>query len=38
MAFNISTFKTRSLSALVFVIIMLTGLVWDQWSFYCCLR
>ena len=34
MAFNWSTFKTRSLTALVFVVIMLTGLLWNHWSFF----
>ncbi|MBK6828775.1 MAG: phosphatidate cytidylyltransferase [Chitinophagaceae bacterium] len=34
MAFNWSTFKTRSLTALVFVLIMLTGLLWNHWSFF----
>lgn len=33
MAFNFTTFKTRTLSAVVFVCVMLTGLVWNQWSF-----
>ena len=33
MAFNWQTFKTRTLTAAVFVIVMLTGLVWNQWSF-----
>lgn len=34
MAFNWSTFKTRALTALVFVAVMLTGLLWNQWSFF----
>ena len=34
MAFKASNFKVRALSAIVFVIIMLTGLVWNQWSFF----
>ena len=34
MAFNWSTFKTRSLTALVFVVIMLAGLLINQWSFF----
>jgi len=34
MAFNLSTFKVRALSALVFVIIMIAGLVWNTWSFF----
>ena len=33
MAFNWQTFKTRTLTAAVFVIVMLTGLVSNQWSF-----
>lgn len=34
MAFNLATFKTRALTAVVFVVIMLTGLLWNQWSFF----
>lgn len=34
MALNIATFKTRTLSALIFVVIMLAGLLWNQWSFF----
>jgi len=34
MALNVATFKTRALSALIFVVIMLTGLLWNQWSFF----
>ncbi len=33
MPLNLQTFKTRALSAIVFVIIMLAGLGWNQWSF-----
>lgn len=33
MAFNLATFKTRALTAVVFVIVMLGGLLWNQWSF-----
>ncbi len=33
MAFNFQTFKTRSLTALLFVVVMLTGLLWNFWSF-----
>jgi len=33
MAFDSKTFKTRALTAFVFVIIMLAGLLWNQWSF-----
>ena len=34
MAFNIQTFKTRALTAIVFVVIMLLGLLVNQWSFF----
>lgn len=34
MSMNWTTFRTRSLTALVFVVIMLTGLLWNQWSFF----
>jgi phosphatidate cytidylyltransferase len=33
MALNLAVFKTRTLTAAVFVIVMLTGLLWNQWSF-----
>jgi len=33
LALNIQTFKTRALTALLFVIVMLTGLLWNFWSF-----
>ncbi len=33
MAINIDTLKTRALTALIFVAIMLTGLLWNRWSF-----
>ncbi len=33
MAFNVQTFKTRSLSAVFFVIIMLAGLLVNHWTF-----
>lgn len=33
MAFNWQTFRTRALTALLFVIIMLIGLLWNKWSF-----
>jgi phosphatidate cytidylyltransferase len=33
MAFNLQTFKTRALTAIVFAIVMVTGLLWNQWSF-----
>jgi phosphatidate cytidylyltransferase len=34
MPFNWQTFKTRALSAVVFVIVMLVGLIWNHWSFF----
>ena len=33
MALNIQTLKIRSLTAIVFVAVMLVGLLWNQWSF-----
>ena len=33
MAFNFQTFRTRALTAVVFVLVMLFGLLWSQWSF-----
>jgi len=33
MAFDSKTFRTRTLTAIVFVIVMLAGLLWDRWSF-----
>src|SRR5687767_14393915 len=33
MALNFATFKTRALTAIVFVIVMLGGLLWNVWSF-----
>jgi phosphatidate cytidylyltransferase len=33
MAFNWQTFRTRTLTAAVFVAVMLVGLLWNQWSF-----
>ncbi len=33
MAFNFQTFKKRAVTAIVFVIVMLCGLLWNQWSF-----
>jgi len=33
MAFNIQTFKTRALTALIFVAVMLAGLLYNHWSF-----
>lgn len=34
MAFNWQTFKTRALTAVVFVVMMLVGLLWNRWSFF----
>jgi len=34
MAFNQQTFKTRSLTAIVFVVVMMAGVLWNQWSFF----
>lgn len=34
MAFNWKTFRTRSLTAAVFVIVMMAGLLWNEWSFF----
>lgn len=34
MAFNLQTFKTRTLTAMVFVAIMLAGLLINQWTFF----
>lgn len=34
MALNVKTFKTRSLTAVVFVVVMLTGLLWNHWAFF----
>lgn len=34
MAFNLKTFQTRTLSAIVFAAVMLTGLLWNHWSFF----
>ncbi|MFP5040706.1 phosphatidate cytidylyltransferase [Parasediminibacterium sp. JCM 36343] len=34
MALNIQVFKTRALTALIFVAVMLAGLLWNQWSFF----
>jgi phosphatidate cytidylyltransferase len=33
MAFNRQTFRTRTLTAVIFVAIMLAGLLWNPWSF-----
>lgn len=34
MAFNWQTFRTRTLTALVFVVVMAVGLLWSPWSFF----
>lgn len=34
MALNLATFKTRTLTAIVFAVVMITGLFWNQWSFF----
>jgi len=34
MAFNFQVFKTRALTAIVFVVVMLAGLLYNQWSFF----
>jgi phosphatidate cytidylyltransferase len=33
MPFNVAIFKTRALSAIVFALIMLAGLLWNKWGF-----
>ena len=33
MAFNWKTFRTRTLTAIIFAAVMLTGLLWNEWSF-----
>ena len=33
MAFDTQTFRTRTLTAIVFAVIMLAGLLWNKWSF-----
>ncbi|HTR31153.1 MAG TPA: phosphatidate cytidylyltransferase [Puia sp.] len=34
MALNPSVFRTRTLTAAIFVVVMLTGLLWNPWSFF----
>ncbi|MBL7745810.1 MAG: phosphatidate cytidylyltransferase [Chitinophagaceae bacterium] len=34
MAFNLQTFRTRALTAVIFAAVMLFGLVWNHWSFF----
>jgi len=34
MALNLATFRKRTLTAAIFVVVMLTGLLWNHWSFF----
>ncbi|HUC81789.1 MAG TPA: phosphatidate cytidylyltransferase [Flavisolibacter sp.] len=34
MAFNVQTFKTRALTAVIFVAVMMVGLLWNTWAFF----
>ena len=34
MALNIATFKKRAATAVVFVLVMLAGMLWNHWSFF----
>lgn len=34
MAFNLQTLRTRALTSAVFVIVMMVGLLWSNWSFF----
>ena len=34
MAFNWQTFRTRTLTAIIFVFVMAVGLLWSKWSFF----
>ncbi|MES1214705.1 MAG: phosphatidate cytidylyltransferase [Bacteroidota bacterium] len=34
MAFNVQTFRTRTLTAAIFVVVMLAGLLINQWTFF----
>ena len=34
MALNLASFRTRTLTAAVFVVVMLAGLLWNHWSFF----
>lgn len=34
MALHLATFRTRTITAIVFVLIMLLGLLWNHWSFF----
>lgn len=33
MAFNWQTFRTRTLTGTIFIVVMLAGILWNQWSF-----
>jgi phosphatidate cytidylyltransferase len=34
MALNLQTFKTRTLTAVIFVVVMVAGVLWSRWSFF----
>ena len=34
MAFNKETFKKRAITAVIFVVVMMAGLLWNRWSFF----
>ncbi len=34
MAFNVQTFRTRAITAIIFVVVMLAGLLWNHWTFF----
>jgi phosphatidate cytidylyltransferase len=34
MALNLATLRTRTLTAVIFVVVMLVGLLWNHWSFF----
>jgi phosphatidate cytidylyltransferase len=34
MAFNLQTFRTRTITSFIFIVVMLTGLLLNQWSFF----
>jgi phosphatidate cytidylyltransferase len=34
MALNVQTFKTRALTAVIFVAVMMAGLLWNETSFF----
>lgn len=34
MALNLATLKTRTLTAIVYAVVMIAGLCWNQWSFF----